>query len=287
MIRRHAMPSLRHLRAVALLALPLVLPLSAPVRADILISPQRVTLSEQDRRAVVSLHNPGNIERVYQLEWVERRQTETGDLINLEDGKNPRSIAKMVRFSPRRVSVPAGQTQTIRLDYRPTADLAPGEYRSHLRIKQEPREGAATEVMRGEQDGVSFRLDALLSFSVPVFVRHGAGAVDAKVSAVAPTTQMRDGKTVPALKVTLTRSGEFGAYGRLAVYQQLKAGAPVEEIGEAGGVAMYAEIGRLERTLTLRPGASLVPGSWIRVTYEGEGLERGKIYSEKAFQVNR
>ncbi len=273
----------RHLRIAVWLVLGFAL--TTPVRADILISPQRVTLTDQNRRATISLHNPGNFDRTYQLEWVEKQQTETGDLLNMEGGKNPRSIAKMVRFSPRRVSVPAGQTQSIRVDYRPLAGLATGEYRSHLRIKQEPREGAATPVMRGEQDGMSFRIDALLSFSVPVFLRLGPGKANTTVSEVQTTTETMDGKTIPGLKVTLTRSGEFGTYGRIGIYQQIKAGAPVETIGENGGVALYAETSRLQRFVPLKPGASLTPGSWIRVTYEGEGEERGKVYSEKAFQI--
>jgi len=274
-------------RRFAMLGVVALLACWVPAQADILISPQRVILSDKSRQAVISLHNPGTTERTYRLEWVERRLTDSGELVVLKEGENPRSIAKMVRFSPRRISVPPGQTQTVRLDYRPPAGLAPGEYRSHLRIGLEPPAGGGggTEVMRGEKDGMTFRINALLSFAVPVFVRQGDGSVEARIAAVEPATFQRDGKPEAALKVTLTRSGEFSSYGRLAIYQQLQAGGPVEEISETGGVAMYAEVSSQQRTVSLRPGTTLAPGSWIRVTYEGEGAERGQIFAEKVFRI--
>lgn len=258
-----------------------------PAQADILISPQRVALDDANRQTVISLHNPGKTERTYRLEWVERRLTDDGQLVSLKDGENPRSIATMVRFSPRRVSIKPGETQTVRLDYRPPASLAPGEYRSHLRIALEPNAdgSSATEIMRGEQEGMSFRLDALLSFSVPVFVRHGAGTATAQITTVEPIMITRDGATEPGLKVSLARGGEFSTYGRLVVYQQLNADAPVEEISETGGVAMYTEVSSQTREVSLRPGTRLVPGSWIRVTYEGEGAARGQVFAERVFQI--
>lgn len=260
-----------------------------PARADILISPQRVTLDDINRRPVISLHNPGTVARTYRLNWVERRLDENGKLNLIKDGENPRSITSMVRFSPRRVVIEPGKTQTVRLDYRPPAGLAPGEYRSHLLIELEPPAdgGGGTPVATGEKDGITFRLDALLSFSVPVFVRHGAGTSTVQIAAVEPVMIERDGGKEPALKVRLTRAGEFGAYGRLVVYQQLNAKAPVEMIGEAGGVAMYTEINGLTRDVTLKPGTRLLPGSWMRVTYEGEDGERGKVFAERAFQMGK
>ena len=274
-------------RRFAMLGVVALLACWVPAQADILISPQRVILSDKSRQAVISLHNPGTTGRTYRLEWVERRLTESGELIMLKEGENPRSIARMVRFSPRRIAVPPGQTQTVRLDYRPPAGLAPGEYRAHLRIGLEPPPGGGggTEVMRGEKDGMSFHIDALLSFAVPVFVRQGEGSAEARIAAVEPATYQRDGKPEAALKVTLARSGEFSSYGRLAIYQQLQAGGPVAEISETGGVAMYAEVSGQQRIVSLRPGTTLAPGSWIRVTYEGEGAERGRIFAEKVFRI--
>jgi len=284
---KHLLPTFwRTLALTALAALTTGI-FALPARADILISPQRVTLDETNRQTVISLHNPGTLTRTYRLKWVERHLGEDGQMTVVKEGENPRSIAAMVRFSPRRVAVEPGKTQTVRLDYRQPAGLAPGEYRSHLLIELEPRAdgGGGTTVASGEKEGMSFRLDALLSFAVPVFVRHGAGSATAQITAVEPTMIERDGAKEPGLKVSLTRGGEFSSYGRLVVYQQLNAKAPVEEISETGGVAMYTEVSGQTRVIALKSGTQLKPGSWLRVTYEGEGADKGKIFAERAFQI--
>ncbi|OYY95328.1 MAG: hypothetical protein B7Y41_02150 [Hydrogenophilales bacterium 28-61-23] len=261
-----------------------------PAHADILISPQRVVLNDTNRQGIISLHNPGKVTRAYSLKWVERRLTEDGQLIFLKEGENPSSITSMVRYSPRRVVLEPGQTQTVRLDYRPPADLKSGEYRSHLRIGMEPlpNQSNGGDINLGDQAGMSFRLEALMSFTVPVFVRHGEGAATVKISAVEPTMIKRDGSTSePGLIVTLTRAGEFGAYGRLVVYQQMNANSPVELIGLTEGVSIYAELSSLKRELLLKPGTQLPPGSWVRIAYEGEGSERGQVFAERAFQIGK
>jgi len=258
--------------------------------ADILISPQRVVMNDSTRQATVSLHNPGDKARSYRLQWVEREQTADGGVRVAEGKSNPNSAAGLVRFSPRQVTVPPGQTQTVRLDYRPNANLATGEYRSHLLIGIEPAKDAAgrpsgTEVAREQRDGMTFRLEALMSFAVPVFVRHGAGSVNTDITGVKPAFVERDGQRQPALDITLSRSGEHSAYGKLIVYQQQNASAPVEKIGETAGVAIYTELHQLTRNVLLRPGTQLTPGSWIRVSYEGEGPQTGQVFAERVFQL--
>jgi len=264
--------------------------LAHTAQADILISPQRVVMDDNTRQTVISLHNPGTSPRSYRLEWVERQQTASGDLQAIASKDAPRSAAELVRFSPRRVTVAPGSTQTVRLDFRPTTNLAPGEYRSHLRIGMEPAKDAqggkgGTEVAREERDGMTFRLEALMSFAVPVFVRHGAGSVTSNIVQVQPAMADRDGKRQPALDITLSRSGEHSAYGKLVVYQQQNANAPVEKIGETAGVAIYTEIDQLTRNILLRPDARLTPGSWIRVAFEGEGPQAGQVFSERVLQI--
>jgi len=262
-------------------------------QADILISPQRAVLTDNARQTVISLHNPGTVARAYKLTWVERRVSEDGQIISLKDGDNPRSIASFVRYSPRRVTIAPGQTQTVRLDYRPPANQKPGEYRSHLHIgmdsiADQASNSQGTEIVSGEnKEGLSFRIEALMSFSIPIFVRHGSGSTEVRISAIEPIVDKANRSNASALKVTLSRSGEFSSHGRLAIYQQLDANAPVELIGEAGSVPIYTELNRIERVVNLNPEKRLVPGSWLRVSYEGLGDERGKVLAEQAFQISK
>ena len=61
----------------------------------------------------------------------------------------------------------------------------------------------------------------------------------------------------------------------------------MELIGEAGAVAIYTEVLGTTRVVELKPGNKLEPGSWIRVTYEGEDADRGQVYAERSFQVGK
>ncbi len=199
------------------LALFSVVIFTLPVYADILISPQRAILTNNNPQATITLHNPGTIPRTYRLNWVERIITEEGELITLKDGENPRSIAAMVRYSPRRVIVQPGQTQTVRLNFRPPTTLQPGEYRSHLRIGQDATtdnddSNTSSETQRDEKKGISFRVEALMSFAIPIFVRHGTGNATVKISAIEPVINKQDGRSQPGLNITLSREGEFSAY---------------------------------------------------------------------------
>lgn len=269
------------LLVLATLGLGLVLP---QARADIMVSPTRIVLDQNSRQATITLRNPGTVDRTYRLRWSERRMDPQGGIEVIPDGQNPTSVVNMVRFSPRRIVVPAGQLQTIRLDYRPPVDLAPGEYRSHLIIGLEP-EQSGTAVMNETQKGMTIKLEALISFSLPVMVRHGTGNANLAINSVAPDTVDGGYGPSPALKVNLTRSGAFGSYGRLTIYQQLDANSPVQEIGRAGNVAIYAETTQVSRVVTLKEGVNLKPGSWIRVAYEGEGQEAGQIFAEQSFKL--
>jgi hypothetical protein len=108
-----------------------------------------------------------------------------------------------------------------------------------------------------------------------------------QITSIEPIQVKRDRDIEPALKVTLARSGEFSAYGKLVVYQQMNANDPVDLIGEAGGVALYSEVKGQTREVHLRPGTKLQPGSWLRISYEGDGPDRGKIFAERTLQIGK
>ena len=279
--------NLRYTRSLSIAALLSILAVSsAPALADIMISPTRAVLDDNNRQTTIILRNPGTVERAYRLSWSERRMDARGNMVKLKEGENRQSAANLVRFSPKRVVVGPGQLQTVRLNYRPIQNLQPGEYRSHLVIGLEPQQ-SGTKVMEDQQQGISVQLNALISFGLPVFVRHGPGKANINIVAVTPD-KLNSGPTPsPALRIEMTRSGEFGSFGRIVVYQQLDANAPVVEIGRASNVAIYAESDRSNKLVELDNKAKLSPGSWIRVVYEGEGAEMGRVFAEKTFQIGK
>lgn len=258
--------------------------LTSLAHADIMISPTRAVLDVNNPRATLTLRNPSNVARAYRLSWTERRMDSAGQLVRLKEGENPRSAAGLVRFSPRRVVVEPGQLQTIRLDFRPSADLNPGEYRSHLVIGLEPQQ-SGTKMIDDVHEGMSVQLQALISFSLPVIVRHGAGSAQVAIVSVTPEQIAHEQSTLPALRVTMSRAGEFSTYGNLVVYQQLEANAPVTEIGRAGNVVIYDEASQGTHLVPLNEDVDLRAGSWIRLTYQGTEQQEGTVFAEQVFRI--
>lgn len=269
----------------------------SPAQADLMVSPTRVDLNDTQKQAVVILRNVGKTPLAYRIDWSERQVTDGGEMRTLPTGSNPRSIARMVRFSPRRVVVAPGQNQTIRLDYRPPQNLAEGEYRSHLTIRAEPP--AVSPVAPTEADkpaepgkeadkprGLSFRMEVLLSYSLPVVVRRGVPSVDVAITGVKPEMVNRGEEGMHrGLRIDMTRSGAFGAMGRISVYQQMDANAPVVDIGQPALATLYQEVSSQSYVVLLKPETVLRPGSWIRIAYEGQGSDAGKLFAERTFRV--
>ena len=265
--------------------------------ADLMVSPTRVDLNDTQKQTVVILRNVGQTPLAYRIDWSERQVNDAGEMRTLPAGTNSKSVARMVRFSPRRVVVAPGQNQTIRLDYRPPQNLADGEYRSHLTIRAEPP--AVSPVAPTEADkpaepgkdadkpkGLSFKLEVLLSYSLPVVVRRGVPSVDVAITGVKPEMVNRGVEgMLRGLRIDMTRSGAFGTMGRISVYQQMDANAPILDIGQPALASLYQEVSSQSHVVLLKPEAVLRPGSWIRIAYEGQGSDAGKVFAERTFRV--
>lgn len=231
---------LKSLRNIALIAASLVTAggLTAPAQAqgDLLVAPTRVVL-DGARGTQVILSNIGSEEATYRIGLELRRMTEEGRLVPVEkidaDDKEEAALG-MIRYAPRRIALPPGQPQAVRLAARPGADLPDGEYRVHMSFKAIPRPQEVTEEDT-QADGVSFRLIPIYGITIPVIVRHGQ--VEAQVALTQPS--IIQGEDGPELAMTIERSGESSIYGSL---RAVKPGLG-EPIDLAGGIAVYPEIG--------------------------------------------
>ena len=264
--------------------------ITTPASADLMLSPTRVELDETHQQAVVKLINNSQVERAYRIDWSERKITDGGEMLTLPSGSNPKSITNMVRFSPRRVVVKPGENQTIRLNYKPPKNLPDGEYRSHLTIRVEPQAATMGQPLENKEkpQGLTFRMEVLLSYSLPVVVRHGPPNVNVAITSIKPeiVDRGKDGK-LDALRVDMSRSGEFGTYGRIMVFQQMDANSPTVEIGQPANASLYQEVSQQSHQVLLKPGSQLRPGSWLRVIYEGLGRDSGKVFAERTFQLSK
>jgi P pilus assembly chaperone PapD len=118
-------------------------PAASAEEGNLMLTPTRVVLDDKQRTTVLSLVNRGKLPTTYRISVVMRRMNAAGELEIIETGSSVDQLAaQMVRFSPREVTLPPGVTQNVRLQIRKPADLAPGEYRTHVQCRRPRRAGS-------------------------------------------------------------------------------------------------------------------------------------------------
>lgn len=258
--------------------------LFSTAHADMLISPTRVLMNDENTSATLVLRNPSNGPRTYRLSWEDKRADENGGYTIITEGEDWPSAQDMVRLSPRQITVGPNENQTVRFSWRPPADLTPGEYRSHLLLKVIPdiSEPTATLGTNGPEDNVGIRVFMQMSFSIPVVVRHKTDTPQVTIKEV-KAVPTQNGKKL-GLEVIFNRVGNSSSFGRVSVEMQLNSDSPVEKIGEYGELAIFEEVSDRKITIPLRD--SRIPeGALVRVAYEGLNEYEGKLWAEKVFKT--
>jgi len=257
------------------------------VQADMLVSPLRVHLDDDTTSAMVTLRNPSNGPRTYRLEWVEQSLSVDGVYKKYKQGEQVKHLpaSPYLRLSPRQITVPARGNQSVRVHFRPAANMAAGEYRSHLLFSVVPELSEPMSVQKVEgDDGMSLTLNMQLSMAIPVVVKNKVEqAPVVKITAVEPVLSTKPGQA-SQLAVTLQRSGLVGSFGRVLVEMQLTAESPVERIGISDNVSVFADVDQRRVLLSLRD-QKIPAGAWLRVVYEGKDEFKGIVWDQQVFQV--
>lgn len=231
-------------------------PLSA--QGDLLIAPTRVLLNGS-RGTEVILSNIGAEEATYRIGLELRRMLPDGSLVGVEDSaasEKERAALEMIRYAPRRITLPPGQPQSVRIAARPGSELPDGEYRVHLAFRAIPKPAPAPAPSEAAS-GISVALIPIYGVTIPVIVRQGR--IEAQVAIA--DARIAQGERGAQLEFALDRIGERSTYGEIRVS---KGGKPVYM---ARGVAVYPEIGRrtVELPLTSEQVAALTGP--VRIEY--------------------
>jgi fimbrial chaperone protein len=246
------------------LALALLLGAQA-ARADLMLYPTRVVLEKTQRATQVELVNRGAQPETYRISIVNRRMTESGEIVDAKEAQPGEQFATpMLSYSPRQVTLQPGVGQTVRISVRKPADLAPGEYRSHLqfdRVADTEGQSSLESVAKPEEGQIGIVLQALVGASIPVIVRHGDTAVTATLDGLKIEPANETTKT-PMLLFAIRRDGNRSVYGDL-VAEFATAGAQPVELARVGGVAVYVPnaLRQARMALTLPEGLALQNGT--------------------------
>ena len=258
-------PSL--LRSSARALVPLLLATGAAATAtpaaaqgDLLVAPTRVVL-EGRRGAEVILSNIGSEEATYRIALELRRMQADGTLVPVggdDANERERAALEMIRYAPRRITLPPGQPQSVRIGARPGADLPDGEYRVHMAFRAIPKPTAIAP-STAPATGIKIRLIPVYGVTIPVIVRHGRLSSD--VTLRSPT--IVEGPNGPTLQVDLVRSGGSSVYGQVVV-RRAEGDEPIVAIN---GVAVYSELGERTAKVPLSPDQLAALKGPLRIEY--------------------
>ena len=234
-------------------------PLTAQAQGDLLIAPTRIVLDGRQGGEVI-LSNIGDSEATYRIELELRRMDGNGALSAVpREAANEKETAAlaMVRYAPRRITLPPNQPQSVRISARPGAELPEGEYRVHMSFTAIP---AARPVTQGEDpQGIEIRLVPIYGVTIPVFVRHGR--LEAQVSIANPA--LRAGASGSELTFDLIRNGSSSTYGEVVIRKPGQA----EPIAVTRGVAIYTEVASRKLALPLSPEQTAALRGPVEIEY--------------------
>lgn len=200
------------------------------------VSLKRIIFEGSKRSEILTLINSTSEPETYRLEWQRFRMGDGDEALKLvkegEDISKIKFADDMIRFAPRRVTVPPGGSQQVRLLLRRPKNLEQGEYRAHLRIL---KEAAPQPYGEAPADRPAVVLAVQPAISLPVFVRYG------DLSAQVSINQTKLEKIEKGLNVSfrLNRQGERSVYGDLDFTCQ--DGGEEKILHTVRGIAVYTE----------------------------------------------
>ena len=254
---------------VALTATGLVAPVQAA--GDLLVAPTRIVLDGR-RGAEVILNNIGSEEATYRISLELRRMSDIGrleDILPEDANEKEKSALEIIRFAPRRVTLPPNQPQSIRVGLQATENLPDGEYRAHMLFRAIPKTPEATaEAEPG--NGLKINLIPVYGVTIPVIIRKGELKATAAI-ANASIARDNEGQT---LQFDLSRQGDKSVFGEVHVTRPSVA----EPLLVAKGIAVYPELGSRQVSLPLDgTAAGKMPGEVVISYYEAPEAGGGLI----------
>jgi P pilus assembly chaperone PapD len=248
----------------------------------LLVSPTRVVFDDARRTAVLTLLNNGNEAGTYRLFLVHYRMTPTGGFEEVtEPTAEDKATDAMIRFTPKQVVLPPKQTQVVRVQLRLPADLAAGEYRTHLLFRVLPAVPPAGQAGDGKR-GISIRLVPAVGVSIPLIFRHGQTAATAGLSQLALLPPQQDGKA--RLGLHIQRQGNQSVYGNLVAVFHPAGGGAAREVGRANGIAVYMPNTDRQAILPLAVPPGAIAHGTVEVRFQ-EPEADGKVLAKSELHV--
>lgn len=221
------------LTAMVLLSLPFQVVAQTPI-----ISPSTLVLDNDQRGGIVLVGVADDEPAAFQVTDAFYVQDDDGNLkeIRIEDASF--SAARFLRAGPRRFSLVPGEGMQLRIAARPPQDLAPGEYRLHLRIES-LGEQMKSATPPSSDPALEVVVPIRVALAVRVLYRHKIKPAGGRIEKLA--VQKSEAST--ELQFEIERLGHASLLAEYQVFAR-QADGKMNPIGKSKGANIYREIGR-------------------------------------------
>ncbi len=217
------------------------LPGNVSALGNLMVTPTRVVFDDRTRTAQVTVVNQGDEFGSFRISFIRQNMIENGSFTATPETEEGLYSDRLIRYSPRQISLPPGRSQVVRLMLRKPANLLDGEYRSHMLFQALPPPSmpVSSSKQTEKPNNIQIEILPILGVSIPVIVRHGklTGEVslsDAKIAQI-------EGSDRRVIAVDITRRGNSSVYGDIRATFTPRKGNPIV-IAKAKGVAVYTNL---------------------------------------------
>ncbi|PQV49476.1 hypothetical protein CLV33_103107 [Jejuia pallidilutea] len=255
-------------------------------QGDLMVTPTRLVMEDNQYTKMVTLVNIGKDTAVYSVSFLEYRMTPQGGIEQIKTpDENQLFASKHLRVFPRRFTLAPNVAQTMRVQFRRDPEMTDGEYRSHLYFRDEQINTPAG-MPNDNPDaakGISIQLIPVYGISIPAIVRVGDLSVEATITDI-NCKKITDEQA--ELDFTIERHGTKSVYGDIVI-EYWQEGQEKIRIANLGGNSIYTpnNLRHFKHTINRTEGINLTKGK-IRVSYvEDASKQDTEIFARKTINL--
>lgn len=268
-----------HLKSMLLLVLLLVA-VTNHTNANLLVSPTRIVFEGKDRVHDIILINVTEQTRSYRIGWQEYTVDGNGEYKVIPDNDVSFAASEFIRYSPRQVTLKAGERQIVKLMLRRKTNMKSPEYRSHLKFSALPVTRANTNPEL--QEGVGVKVEVVTSYSLPVIVRTQAEESSINIENV---KLVRKTKNKLSFQMDLIKSGTLSANGELNVFLINDNNEPDTKVGILRGINVFHEKNKRVIRVDALDSENLRSGQYRFVFYD-DSAGKNIVLAEAVVNLN-
>lgn len=233
-------------------------------QGDLYITPNRVVFDGKTQKIILSIANTGTKTATYSVSFVQRMMNEDGSFTIIDTPIEGAPFADpFLRIYPRKVTLEPREGQNIVLQLKRQANMAEGEYRSHLYFRSEENYTPLGTESKSTEKTVSVQITPVYGISIPIIIR--SGNVSSTVSLKELSLHKIEDKN--SLAFDFVRAGNSSVYGDFKVEYIAPKKDPIE-VGAMNGVAVYTnlKLRKMKIKLNLPPNIDLQKGK-LKVSF--------------------